>query len=272
MTNLKKRIGVDISVRMKLEDGLEWAIANDVSYVDFQIDRVPNALETFTEARCKPIRERCEKHGIHLGLHTLSGVNVAEFSPFFRDTVDRYLQEYMDVLGRLGGEWIVVHAGYHFTADYDLRLKASLERLRHAIAYAEEVGALLLLENMNREPDDAEVHYLGTTIEECQILFSELKSPNLRWAFTSNHAHLLPEGIDGFLDAMDLDLCEEVRLADNLGDKEIHLKPGEGNMDFVSLFQRLELNGFKGHYMNGFGTVDDMLAGRDYFLRLLGET
>jgi hypothetical protein len=29
------------------------------------------------------------------------------------------------------------------------------------------------------------------------------------------------------------------------------------------MFKRIEAAGFKGHYMNAFGTMDDMLAARD---------
>ena len=54
-----------------------------------------------------------------------------------------------------------------------------------------------------------------------------------------------------------------MRLADTLGDREVHLNPGEGNIDFARLFRRLEDAGYRGHYMNNFGTPDDMLVGRD---------
>ena len=59
----------------------------------------------------------------------------------------------------------------------------------------------------------------------------------------------------------------EVRLADclRLG-KEQHLKPGDGDLDFCNLFKRVEARGFKGHYTNAFGTLDDMLAARDYLV------
>jgi sugar phosphate isomerase/epimerase len=59
----------------------------------------------------------------------------------------------------------------------------------------------------------------------------------------------------------------EVRLADNLGDKEVHLKPGEGNIDFASLFTRLEAADYQGHYMMAFGDQADKLAARDFFER-----
>ena len=92
-------------------------------------------------------------------------------------------------------------------------------------------------ENLNFEPDDAEIHYLGHTVEECRYYFDAIASAHFGWAFTVNHAHLVPEGIPGFLEAFGVARLGEVRLADNLGDKEVHLKPGEGNIDFTTLLR-----------------------------------
>jgi len=265
-SDLKSRIGVDIGRRAKLEDGLAWAAVNEVFYVDIQLDSGANAIETFDEARCESVKEMCQSNNIHLGLHTLSGVNMAEYSNLFRQAADDYLRGYIDMAIRLDAEWIVVHAGFHFTADYEQRKQASLERLQRASSYAEDKGVHLLLENMNREPEDAEVNYLGYSLEECLFYFENLRSANLHWTFTINHATLVPEGIDGFLDTFGIDRMREVRVADNLGDKEHHMFPGEGSIDFRSLFSRLEGMGYTGHYTNGFGTLDDMIRGRDYLV------
>lgn len=264
--SLKDRIGVDIGRRAKLEDGLAWAARNDVFYIDIQLDYGANAMETFDERRCELVKKLCRDNRIHLGLHTLSGVNMAEYSNYLRQAADEYLRTYIDMATRLDAEWIVVHAGFHFTADYEQRKLAGLERLQRASEYAEDKGVHLLLENMNREPEDAEVNYLGYTIDECAYFFDNLKSPNLHWTFTINHATLLPEGIDGFLDAFGIERMREVRVADNLGDKEHHMFPGEGGIDFRALFSRLEGMGYKGHYTNGFGSLDDMIRGRDYLV------
>ena len=253
-TNLEKRIGVDVGRRAKLEDGLTWAAVNEVFYIDIQLDSGANAMETFDEARCESVKEMCQSHNIHLGLHTLSGVNMAEYSNFFRQAADKYHEAYIDMATRLNAEWIVVHAGFHFTADYEQRKQASLERLQRASSYAEDRGVHLLLENMNREPEDAEVNYLGYTLEECSFYFENLRSDNLHWTFTINHATLVPEGIDGFLDTFGIDRMREVRVADNLGDEEHHMFPGEGSIDFQALFSRLEGMGYTGHYTNGFRT------------------
>ena len=69
--------------------------------------------------------------------------------------------------------------------------------------------------------------------------------------------------------AMDIRRCDEVRLADCFRNgKEIHLKPGEGDFDFPALFRRLDELGFAGHYMNAFGTLEDMLEGREVLARI----
>ena len=43
-------------------------------------------------------------------------------------------------------------------------------------------------------------------------------------------------------------------------------KDGDGTIDFGAMFKKIEAMGYQGHYTNGFTTLDDMLAGRDYML------
>jgi sugar phosphate isomerase/epimerase len=262
---LRERIGIDLGRRVKLEDGIEWAAKNDVHYVDIQLDTAANAVTAFDDQRAEGVRQLAAKHGVTLGLHTLSAVNVAEYSPYVGEAVDAYLKSYIDIYAKLGARWIVVHAGYHFTDDVDMRMKAGCARLQRIVDYAEKKGAVLYLENLNREPADAEVHYLAHTVAEWMYYFERIASPNFRMSFTANHAHLVGDGVDGFIDAIDFSRVGEVRLADchRLG-KEEHLRPGEGDLDFGNLFKRVEAKGFKGHYTNAFGTLADMLAGREY--------
>jgi len=269
--SLRERIGIDFGGKMRLEDALEWAAAHEFVYADVCVDNPPNAIETFDAARVRRVREALDRHRIRLGLHTLSAVNVAETSPYLRDAVDRYLEAYIDLARRLGAGWIVVHAGYHFTSDVGRRKAAALERLQRAAEQAEEQDVQLLLENMNPEPDDAEVHYLAHDVAECRYFFDQLTSPHLGWAYTVNHAHMLPEGIAGFTPMFDLKRCGEVRLADNRGEVEEHLQPGEGTIDFKAMFDQIEGAGYRRHYMMAFGSIDDMKRGREQLVALAGR-
>jgi len=269
---LRDRIGVDIGRRLALEDGVAWAARHGVRTIDIQLDTATNALTSFDDRRCAAIRAALATQGIRLGLHTLSAVNVAEYSPYVGEAVDAYLKAYVDIAAKLGAEWIVVHAGYHFTDDRDERMRAGLERLQRLVAYAESKGALILLENLNKEPGDAEVHYLAHTVAEWRYYFERIRSPSFRLSFTANHAHLVPEGIAGFVDALDMDRVAEVRLADCFRNgSEVHLKPGTGDLDFVDMFRRIEGKGFRGHYTSAFGSLDDMLDARDYLVREAGR-
>ena len=207
---LRERIGVDISRRLKLEDAIEWAARNDVRFIDIQLDTAQNALTTFDLRRCKAVRSQLDRRGIKLGLHTLSAVNVAEYSPNVADAVTGYLKGYVDIYPKLGASWMVVHAGYHFTKDKAMRMEAGKERLKRVVAHAEKKKALVLLENLNKEPPDAEVHYLAHTVEEWQYYW-DIRSPAFRLSLTVNHAHLVPEGVEGFVAALDLKRVGEVR-------------------------------------------------------------
>jgi sugar phosphate isomerase/epimerase len=264
---LKDRIGIDLSRDMRIEDGVAWAAKNDVKHLDIQLDTEANAITTFDEKRVTAVRSVCEKHGIAIGLHTSSAVNAAEYAPHAAEGVDNYLRSYIDIYPRLGAEWIVVHAGYHFGKDKAMRMKAGLERLKRMVDYAEKKKAFLLLENLNKEPEDAEVHYLAHTVEEWRYYWPLLSSPAIRLSFTVNHAHLVPDGVEGFADAVDIKNVGEVRIADCWRNgHEVHLKPGDGNLDFVDMFKRVEGRGYRGRYTNAFGSLDDRLNARDYLV------
>ena len=154
---LRDRIGIDISRRLKLEDALEWAARNGLKHIDIQLDTGENALPKFDAKRCAGVRKLLDRHGIALGLHTNSAVNVAEYSPVVADAVTEYLETYVNLVPKLGASWTEMHAGYHFTKDKEARMAAGRERLKRIVGHAEKKKVLVLLENLNKEPENAEV-------------------------------------------------------------------------------------------------------------------
>ena len=250
-----------------IEDGIAWAAANDFHFLDFNADHGANVLSAWDDDRVKRVRELCDKHDIHLGIHTLSGVNVAEFSPYMSEAVDAYIQANVDLGKRLGVHHVITHAGLHQSSELPQRHKASLEHLQRAGAYAEKAGVTLLLENLNHEPDDAEVHYMGHSIEELKVYFDAISPSALKWGASVNHMHLLPGDFDSFFDAFGVERIGLILVADNRGTVEEHLLPGQGTMDFSRLFKRLEGDGYRGPYMLTFGNRDQKIAGREYFLQ-----
>ncbi len=264
-----ERIGIDVGEKLPLERAFVWAGQHGVRIIDVQLDGGDNAFTRIDVARAGAIRDQCERDGVHLGLHTSSAVNVAELAPLVGDAIDAYLRGYVDAAAMLGAGWIVVHAGYHFSSDVARRMAAGRDRLRRLADYAEANNTRILLENLNKEPADAEVHYLAHTLDEWRWYYEKIQSPAFALSFTANHAHRVPEGVGGFLAAIPLDLVAEVRLADCFRNgKEEHLPPGRGDFDFPGLFGALDARGYRGHFMNAFGSLEDMLAARTEFAAL----
>jgi len=146
-------------------------------------------------------------------------------------------------------------------------MEAARERLKRLVAYAETKGARILLENHTQRPEKAEIHYIPVSFAEWRYFFDGIQSPHFRLSFTANHAHLIPEGVAGFCDALDFGRVDEVRLrrlrpARSRGAPQARRR-GSGLRD---MFRRIEGKGFTGHYTNAFGTLDDMLAARDYLV------
>src|SRR3984885_89196 len=148
--SLFDRIGIDVGRKLVLEDAVEWAAENRVRFIDIQLDAGDNALGTISGVRGSRVRALCERHGVTVGLHTSSAVNVAEDAPYVGDAVEAYLKAYVDAAVRVGAKWIVMHAGFHFTSDKAQRMHAGRERLQRVIAHAENKGALILLANLNK--------------------------------------------------------------------------------------------------------------------------
>jgi len=101
--SLRERIGVDVGRKLPLEQAVEWAAAHQVRFIDLQLDSGANALGTIDDKRAAAVRAACERHGIRLGLHTASAVNVAEYAPYVGDAVERYLEAYVDAAAALIG-------------------------------------------------------------------------------------------------------------------------------------------------------------------------
>ena len=254
-----------------LERTIEWAAAHGFTRVDLQSDVPPNYPGTFNADRRVSIRDLVAKHQITLGLHTLSAVNMAEITPVLHAAIDEYLRQNFDLIRDLGGSYVICHGGFHFSSDRETRLATAIARMQYAVRMAEERDLDVYFENHNKEPDDAEIHYMPRDVAETRRFFDAVHSPRFKWACNVAHASLVPEGIDGFLDAFGVARIGQVRLNDNRGTHEEHLLPGEGTIDFRHAFRRLTELGYRGPFTLDFGGPEDRAAWRDTFARWLAE-
>ncbi|MCC6177988.1 MAG: sugar phosphate isomerase/epimerase [Chloroflexi bacterium] len=254
-----------------LERAIRWAAEHQFTRVDFNADGPPNYPATFTPARIAEVRQLAAEHGVTLGIHTLSAVNVAEITPVMAAAADEYVRQNLDLAQALGCAYVICHGGFHFSSDVEARLAAAIERLRLAVRLAGERGIDLYLENHNKEPEHAEIKYIPHNVAETRRYFEALPSPRLRWACNIGHALLVPEGYLGFLDAFGVERIGQVRLHDTNGEYEEHFLPGAGIVDFHQVFQALHDRGYRGPFTLDFGGPEDRALWRDRFAAMLTE-
>jgi sugar phosphate isomerase/epimerase len=255
-----------------LEDSIRWAVAHGFTRVDFNADTPVNYPATFTPVRTRLVRDLLAGHGVTLGLHTLSAVNMAEITPVLHAAADAYLRQNFDLAVALGASYVICHGGFHFGQDREARFQTALDRMRRAAGWAAERNIDIYFENHNKEPDDAEIHYLPRDVAETRRFFATIASPRFKWAFNVGHAYLVPDGFDGFLDAFGAANIGQVRLNDTHGRYEEHLIPGAGIVDFRHVFQRLAALGYTGPFTLDFGTAEDRAAWRTTFADWLAES
>jgi sugar phosphate isomerase/epimerase len=247
------------------EEAIRWAVAHGFRRVDFNADQPANYPASFAPERVAEVRELARAHDLTLGLHTLSAVNMAEITPVMHAAIDDYLHQNFDLAAELGCTYVICHGGYHFSSDRAARLAVAIDRMQRAAVWADERGLDIYFENHNKEPDEAEIHYMPRDVAETRQFFEAIDAPRFRWAFNVGHAHLVPDGFDGFLDAFGVARIGQVRLNDTHGRYEEHLLPGQGIVDFHHVFRRLTAAGYAGPFTLDFGDPDERAHWRDTF-------
>ncbi|MFN8513745.1 MAG: sugar phosphate isomerase/epimerase family protein [Chloroflexia bacterium] len=231
---------------LPLEESIRWAVAHDFTRVDFNADVPVNYPGTFTPERAALIRDLLARHGVALGIHTLSAINMAEISPVMHAAIDEYLRQNFDLAVALGAGYVICHGGYHFGGDREARFATAIDRMRRAATWAEERGIDIYFENHNKEPDDAEMHYIPRDVAETRRFFDAITSPRLRGRSTSAMP-TRPGRLRWLLRRLRRGKHRPgALLNDTHGRYEEHLLPGQGIVDFRRVFRRLTAAGYTG--------------------------
>jgi sugar phosphate isomerase/epimerase len=144
------------------------------------------------------------------------------------------LKRVIDVADDLPYARLVLHmGGSRETADPRKR-DAAFSTLEHLVLHAHHAGVTICVENTTSEMGDPA--YLRTFVDETRLT-------GLRFNFDIGHAHLaeLPEEerIEKSLAPL-RELVSSVHLHDNHGDKDEHLLPFDGSIDWPSAIKTLQ--------------------------------
>jgi sugar phosphate isomerase/epimerase len=125
--------------------------------------------------------------------------------------------------------FLVQHVGLGHEAYDPRKFEAALSSIEHLRAFARPLGVSLLVENIPNEL---------STPEKLMELIKALHYPDLGVCFDTGHAHIMSSVHQAFgvLEAR----IRSTHVHDNQRDRDAHLWPGEGNIDWNQTVQSLQ--------------------------------
>ena len=144
------------------------------------------------------------------------------------------LKRVIDVADDLPYARLILHmGGSRETADPRKR-DAAFSTLEHLVLHAHHAGVTICVENTTSEMGDP--HYLRAFVDETRLT-------GLRFNFDIGHAHLADGPEEDRIEksfAPLRELVSSVHLHDNHGDKDEHLPPFDGSIDWAGAIKTLQ--------------------------------
>ena len=138
------------------------------------------------------------------------------------------LKRAIDVAEDLPFERAILHMGGHRDVPDPRKRDAAFSSLEHLILHAKHAGVTVCMENTTSEM--GEPSYLRSFVEETRLT-------GLRFNFDIGHAYLADgpedERVATSFEAMREHIAS-AHIHDNLGDKDAHLPPYEGSIDWLA--------------------------------------
>lgn len=144
------------------------------------------------------------------------------------------LKRVIDVAEDLPYSRLILHMGGHRESADPRKRDAAFSSLEHLVLHAHHAGVTLAVENTNSEMGDPA--YLRAFVDETRLT-------GLRFNFDIGHAHLADGAEDervekGFAPLRDLVISTHIH--DNHGEKDEHLPPYDGTIDWEAAVKLLK--------------------------------
>jgi sugar phosphate isomerase/epimerase len=233
-----------LSTYLWVQHKLSTALLDEIERAEIHGVEIFCSSSHFNYREPEAIRETADWFADHkLKLHSLHGPTSRDFRPGREggspvslsdperirrlDAVDE-VKRAIDVAETLPFEIMVLHVATVRDEADQRRWDAAFTSLEHLVLFAKQRGVLLALENTPGEM---------ATPANLRHFLADTHLPNLRLCFDSGHAHM--EG--GALQAVEAmhGLIATTHLHDNHGEKDEHLLPFEGTIEWDKLMHVL---------------------------------
>lgn len=209
----------------------------------------PSNVEGLRDAELVELRQRLDGEGISVSSFHLpyaAPEDIASFYEFKRSATVARMSHWMRIAGKLGARVVVQHP----TTDRDPAVENGLDRyfeqiyrsLDELVPVARESGVIIGLENMT--PGESGGGRFFSEPEHIARLSREYTAEEVGFVYDTGHAlYSAGSAAIEILEAMGQRVAAW-HLADNAGDRDSHLAPGRGEVDWDGVFRFAARIGF----------------------------
>lgn len=208
------------------------------------VEMHPFHLEGLNLQELEALARRYAEAGVRIDSFHLPFTSEDDLTSFYETTRRRAVDRTRYWLERLPALKVRVAVAHPGTCRYsvevenvDLLLRQLGRSLEALLPVAESSRIEMALENMLPGPDGGR---LGSRPEHFERMASTLDHPHLKFCLDTGHALVAggPAGAGEFFEVMAPHLAA-FHLADNAGDRDSHLAPGHGLVDWIQFFRQV---------------------------------
>lgn len=236
-------IWTDMYSTLPPEEALERLLGTSFRHFEFGCTHFGMCIEDGDlAARAKGLREMAARHGasflqMHAPIFNLAEDEEAEKKIEWSD-------EALHFASMLGVKWVVMHpgtkAGWSEDPEMEKWLReCNLKAFRRWVKTAEKVGVGIAIENMN-DPATGPGRRFGSTVAELLWLLSELSSDKVGICWDTGHGQLQYAAAQKRALQYLSDRVVALHIADNYGERDDHLYPLRGSIEWSDLLPLLK--------------------------------
>ena len=231
--------------RISVEEAIERVAGLGADCIEIVFD-VPHFPPEFDMRKLRSLRRLINSHGLGVSVHgPVWDINAASYYSSIRSLTMKQMKRSIDACDVIGGDIVVIHPGRCPMPEMDnlfsMAKKWFIDFTSECLNYAKKRDIKLTLENF---PPSANYPYSHPK----EMVTLARKLDGLGITFDIGHAylgkHMKKSSAPEQKIASEIKLVREylahVHIHDNHGEKDEHLPPGEGNINFKPIMRALK--------------------------------
>lgn len=239
------RCGISTGCFYKTDILRALPIVRDGGFTTIEVCSFPAHLDYHNEDHVREAAALMRSLGIDANsFHAPFGekIDIASLDPAHRNFSVREVNKACDAAAALHAHYVVLHPGPEredkpHPEEWYHRMRCAANSLNEVAAHCRKSGLVLLLENMLP-------HLMFGNTSDLLFLLGAIRETNVGTCLDTGHA-FLSKDLRTVVHKMSGHL-RMLHVNDNLGDHDSHLSPGEGAIDWISLFRQLKEWNFHG--------------------------